>query len=184
MRSILAVSLLLVSALTGCDFEPTGATGTAQVGEGQLGKKPSKSSRTPHTIQFSDDIGSAPVSVMLYANDPFQDLSSPTTPLVLPVSPELLGCGLTGGNWSPYEGEWTGYLVVDKESTGTTLTFWSSDADGTPFVLAAEGAATTQTVGNATVLTFTDVQVTAKKDESPLVIIQPCATFSITAVPQ
>ena len=182
MRRILAVTLLLAGGLGGCDFEATESL-RSRPSDAPSEKRASTSTRVPHTITFSGDILSGPVTVTTSASNPFANLGSPTTPLTLPVTPELLGCGETGGNWSPYAGNWTGYLVIEGGASSSTLTFWARDPDGIPFVIGFEAASTTQKIGDATVLSFTDVQVMAKKDQLPLVIIRPCASFSITARP-
>ena len=183
MRRILAVSLLLAGVVGGCDFEPTGSTGSSRPAEARFGKKSTTSTKVPHVIQFSQDVGGGPVTAMLTAGNPFANFVSPTTTLVLPATPELLGCGASGGSWGPYAGTWTGYLAIEGGGTSSTLTFYSSDSFGTPFVMAVTAATTVQKVGSSTVLTFSNASMIAKQDKFPLVIIRPCATFSITATP-
>jgi hypothetical protein len=185
MRRILAALLLAAGITAGCDLDPTVPGTTPAPGEARLSKKKSKTSTTPHTLQFSTDITSEPIpNVMLDPNSPLTNVAHSTTPITLPDVLELLGCGAEGGNWTPYAGNWTGYLALTGDGSTATLNFTAYAADGTPFWLSVDGAATTQKVGTATVLTFTDVTAMAKLDQEPLVIIFPCVTFSITATPQ
>ena len=191
MRGLLAAMLIAAGALTSCDLEPTNPGAAPAPNEAQLAKKPknsggSTSSKTPHVLQFATDITSAPIAdVMMYASAPFSDVAHPTTPITLPDVLELVGCGLTqGGNWTPYAGNWSGYLALTGDGSTATLNYTAYAADGTPFWLSVSGATTTQKVETSTVLTFTDVTAIAKLDQEPLIVIMPCTTFSMTATPQ
>lgn len=183
MRRTLAASLLLAVALTGCELQPTAPV---EAPEASLARgKKNSTSRVAHTVLFQGDVLSAPMpDVMLYPDAPLSNLVIPTASLTLPVTPDLIGCGPVGGNWAPFEGNWTGYLVLTSDKSKATMNFVTSNAEGTTVWMSVEGAATTRTVGATTTLTFTDVTAVIKKDEYPLVIIFPCASFSIAATRQ
>ena len=181
MKRILAATLLfLAPAVGGCE-RPTSPPSAVAPGEAQLGKRAATSSQVPYTIQFSGDIESAPIAVTASATNPLYNLSSPVTPIVLPDLPDLAGCGIDGGNWSPYAGSWSGQLALTGDGTTATMNFVAYSPTGIPFWLSVKGAATTTTVGTTTVLTFSNVSAMAKMDQYPLVVIFPCTSFSIPA---
>jgi hypothetical protein len=178
MKRLLALSLLIV-AVAGCEPRLTEPGPAASTGE--FAKKGATSAAVPHTIQFSGDIVSGPISVMASSASPLTGVVSSVTPITLPDLPDLAGCGIGGGNWGGYSGNWTGYLALSGDGRTSTLNYTAYASDGTPFWLSVKGATTTQQVGTSTVLAFTNVTAMAKMDRDPLVIILPCASFHITA---
>jgi hypothetical protein len=140
-------------------------------------------STKPYTLQFSGDIESGPIpNVMLNSTALLQSVAQAGVHLTLPPTPELAGCGVTGGSWNPYAGEWPGSLIISKSGGTTTLNLksrWVNNSSS--WITVQDDAVQTQANGVVT-LTFTDGKGAANVYGQRTVF--PCVSFTITAVPQ
>jgi hypothetical protein len=138
-----------------------------------------------YTLQFSGDIESAPLpNVLLNPAVTLANAAYAGTVITLPAVADLAGCGAAGGNWAPYEGTWKGQLAISQSRGVTTLQIVGRDARGVPFWLAIKDDAVLTRSAGVSTLTFVNATTMVKQDKFPLIIRQPCASFTLTATAQ